>query len=520
MAIHHLGNARDGQRVGHLGHAARSRLLARQGSGPRLDGQEACESRRAQHHRRPDRSQALRQPCLFPVRRRRFSDGSRRDEVHRSRAQSECTRWIWLQRPPKGPDHHRAPRTSTCSKTSSLMPSGFAIAWEAGASAQVELFSPDLDGAAADNDYRFKFSPPMRRTLRPPITGLQLGDRELGPIVDRLNKLGEALDARRQPDGTAAAPAAAGNAILAKAQEAGTLLHTLIIPSDVQMELGSENLFLEIGIDEALLEFPWELLHDGTDFFGLTHSIGRFVNVSKATIPSQNRPEPIGIKPLSVLLISVPTPQPRQTATGNLIYQTLPGAVQETDEITRAITALGSDAELDVLSGRGATWTAVAMALKSKRYHIVHYSGHAYFDNQKPMNSSLVLDDEDMATGAIKQFCKQPPVLFFINGCESGVGRGTGSAWKNRYDIFGLARAFLDTGAYLLGSRHQVGDGGAAMFAKSFYAQVLNEKPIGTAVREARRACKTAGDFVWASYVYYGDPRIRFCKVGNPRPGG
>lgn len=399
------------------------------------------------------------------------------------------------------------------------MPCGFAIGWEAGASAQIELFSPDLASTSVDSDYRFKFSPPMRRTLRPPITGLQLGNGELGPIIDSLNKLGTALDTRRQPNAIAAAAAGSDHAILEQAQEAGGLLHTLTIPPNVQMELGEENLFLEIGIDEALLEFPWELLHDGTDFFGLTHSIGRFVNVSRATIPKQGRPEPIGVKPLSVLLISVPTPEPRGTTEKPVKYSALAGVDKETQAIATAITDLGADAELVVLRGKDATWMEVAKALKKTRYHIIHYSGHAYFDDKNPINSSLVLHDKDMATGAIKSFCKQPPVLFFVNGCESSVGRGTGSAWKNRYDIFGLARAFLDTGAYLLGSRQQVGDGGAVMFAKSFYAELLKEKPIGTAVREARKTCKAAGDFAWASYVYYGDPRIRFRKAGNPQPG-
>jgi CHAT domain-containing protein len=108
-------------------------------------------------------------------------------------------------------------------------------------------------------------------------------------------------------------------------------------------------------------------------------------------------------------------------------------------------------------------------------------------------------------------------VLFFINGCESTVGRGSGNEWKNRYDIFGLARAFLETGAYLLDSRWKVNDKGAAKFAQAFYKEILEEQPFGKAVRKARQVCKEsspADDFAWASYVYYGDPRIRFCKIG------
>jgi CHAT domain len=387
------------------------------------------------------------------------------------------------------------------------MPNGYAIAWEAGASAQIELFSPELDSATPDRDYRLKFSPPMRKTLRPPMTGLQLGHGQLGPIIDSLNKLGVVLDARRPPG--PASPgvgvAAGGNSLLVQAQEAGGLLFCLIVPNDVQIELADDDLFVEIGVDEALLEYPWELLHDGSEFLCLKHSVGRFVNVTRAAIPNQKRPAPIGVSPLSVLLISVPAPQPRQIGKQVLSYEPLSGVDEETEAIADAITGLGPIADLQILRGKDATWSAAANALKAKRYHIVHYTGHAYFDSSTPMNSSLVLDDQDMTTGHIRGFCRNaPPVLFFINGCESTVGRGVGNEWKDRYDIFGLARAFLETGAYLLGSRWRVNDKGAAAFSKAFYKEILAGQPLGRAVREARKACKSslANDFAWASYVY------------------
>jgi CHAT domain-containing protein len=389
------------------------------------------------------------------------------------------------------------------------MASGYAIAWEAGASAQIEIFSPELDTAAANLDYRVKFTPPMRKTIRPPLTGLQLGRGQLEPIIESLDRLAGALDGR------GVAGSAVGSSILNRAQYAGDLLFSLIIPNDVQIELAGDDLFLEIGIDEALLEYPWELLHDGTEFLCLKHSLGRFVNVSRPGIPNAMLPEAMGNKPLSVLVISVPIPQPRDVDATNLVYDNLTGVEEETEAIVKAITDLGCSAKLKVLKGRGADWDSVAQAIKTERYHVVHYSGHAFFNSATPVDSSLVLYDRDMTTGHIRKLCKKPPVLFFVNGCESTVARGTGDQWKNRYDIFGLARAFLETGAYLLGSRWKVGDKGAAKFAEAFYGHMLEEKPLGKAIREARSACKAAlpDDFSWASYVYYGDPRVRFRKV-------
>jgi CHAT domain-containing protein len=391
---------------------------------------------------------------------------------------------------------------------------GFAIAWEAGASTQIELFSPELDPAATD--YRLKFTPPMRNTIRPPLAGLQLGRGELGPITDRLNKLIGALDQRGAAD---AVKPVGQTPITDMAREVGSLLYNLILPNDVQDELGIGDLFLEMGVDEALLDYPWELMHDGTEFLCLKHSMGRFVNVSRPAIPKLKPPDAVGVKPLSILLISVPRPQPRAAAN---IFDELPAVDSETEAIVKAITDLGDATNLTLLRGNDADWTSVAKTITTGRFHIVHYSGHAFFDPKRPYDSSLVLFDADMTTGQIgKFFGNHPPMLFFVNGCESAATRGLGADWKKRYDIFGLARAFLETGAYLLGSRWKIGDKGAAKFAESFYAKLLAEQPLGRAIRDARVACMTAlpDDISWASYVFYGDPRLRFRKIPPPQAG-
>jgi CHAT domain-containing protein len=61
---------------------------------------------------------------------------------------------------------------------------------------------------------------------------------------------------------------------------------------------------------------------------------------------------------------------------------------------------------------------------------------------------------------------------------------------KNRYDIFSLARAFLDTGSYLIGNRWKVGDEAAAAFAETFYSKLVAGQPLGQVIRDARIACK------------------------------
>jgi CHAT domain-containing protein len=207
-------------------------------------------------------------------------------------------------------------------------------------------------------------------------------------------------------------------------------------------------------------------------------------------------------------LISVPQPLPRDN--GKTVYDLLPEAEVETQAIVEAMTAHGVRPQ--VLVGSKATWDNVYEAVKGGGYHIVHFNGHAYFNATNPRMSSLVLFDQDFSTGQVRTlFSSAPPVFFFMNACETAA---TGVAdWKRRYDIYGLARAILETSSYLIGTRWKVGDKGAGAFAKAFYSGLLSGRSLGFSIRDGRAACQQAlpaDDLSWASYLFYGDPRICF----------
>lgn len=191
------------------------------------------------------------------------------------------------------------------------------------------------------------------------------------------------------------------------------------------------------------------------------------------------------------------------------------GGVEAEAETDAIIEAIGNveGVTLNTLIGREATYNEVYKALRGQTFQIIHFNGHATFNEAMPRSSGLVLFDRDMPTGSIASFFgRNPPLLCFVNACETAKA----AAWKNRHDIFGLASAFLNTGAYLLGSRWKIGDRAAAEFAKSFYTSLItNHKSIGAAVKNARIATKVAApdDFAWASYILYGDPRVCFRRV-------
>jgi CHAT domain-containing protein len=381
----------------------------------------------------------------------------------------------------------------------------FCLDWFAGPSAQIELFSPGQD----KETYQLKYTPSFRATIRPPVEERPLSPGDLGPINAQLDQLVTGRGARF--GGKAVASKGTPRPSIDDVVMLGQQLLALAMPQYVQADLRIGNMFLEIGTDEQLLDYPWELMHDGENFLCLKHAIGRFVNsVAPPPMAWQPPPRVARLQELSILLVSVPAPQERDGQT----YTPLPEATVETDAILEGLVGIPG-VKVSTLIGRGATYNELFKALSTNTYQIIHFNGHAHFNQKRPRESGLVLHDRDVKTGAVVQyFGRKAPILCFVNACET-TKVGT---WNDSYDIFGLARAFLETGAYLLGSRWRIGDRAAAGFATAFYKSLISDgHAVGTAILDARGVCKdlSGDDFGWASYTYYGDPRMCFKRIAG-----
>lgn len=378
--------------------------------------------------------------------------------------------------------------------------------WASGAGAQIEVFSPS---ANAGTDYRVKYTPPFRSTIRPPLQPLQLGPGELDPLNTALDQVVQTAEGARGPAGAAAPP---DGAVESQLMLSGNMLFDLIVPPDVAVDLRKPGLFLEFGVDDELVQYPWELMHDGDDYIALKHYIGRYVNSTVRTTLPFNASGAIGAQKLKILLVCASNPVRN---VGDPIPR-LPAAEKEAEDLFNLFTGLpGVEVRLlkNNTPGMAASYSNVFQALKDG-CHIFHYTGHAYFDENKDTSykSSLVLWDKDMSTGHLSKFIgnKKAPVFCFVNGCESALSQ----AWGKSYNIFSLAQAFLSTGAYLLGSRWKLADREAADFAVAFYTALLQDKKsIGEATLLARKKLRESGpsnSFSWASYVLYADPRVCF----------
>jgi hypothetical protein len=200
---------------------------------------------------------------------------------------------------------------------------------------------------------------------------------------------------------------------------------------------------------------------------------------------------------------------------GQFHWMPLSRVQQEADEIENLFKEkVENKARINVLKNEKATWDNITAELRPEnKYDIVHFCGHAHFDDDVPSNSKLIIHKDDLSTIDITQnLGRSNASLYFINGCESVMGASVVS----RFNLYGLGKAFLSTGAYLLGSRSGIDDLAAAAFSISFYTQLLvYNKSLGESVLRARLACRNASPYTfdWASYVFYGDPRFRFHKA-------
>jgi CHAT domain-containing protein len=270
--------------------------------------------------------------------------------------------------------------------------------------------------------------------------------------------------------------------------------------------------------DAPLSRVPWETLAFGTPVDGWFPAAERGVsrryaadNLSVAKWLEERLEDDV----LSVLLVVDPT-------------EDLQGAVDEGTRI-RSLFQSRPGCRLDVLWQKQATRPALLDAFSSGKYDVIHYAGHAHFDQSNPERSGLLCAHHGRLTGADLAGLGRLPGLAFFNACESARVRGARPAgdqpaWERRNPVattlreanarnehaaetVGLAEAFMRGGvANFVGTYWPVGDRAAEVFAARFYDGLLQGDPIGDALQGARRAVREdVASHDWANYLFYGN---------------
>ena len=165
------------------------------------------------------------------------------------------------------------------------------------------------------------------------------------------------------------------------------MLHARLAPAELQEPLrDADNLFLEIGIDEELNHWPVELMYDQKGFLCLRHYIGRYVvstmehkKRSQFNFQERRRTAP------KILLIAVADPEQ-----GNA--EPLSRVTGEASAI-ESLFAKGKAKEkavIDVVREKDATYDTIRSKLSpGNGYDIIHFCGHASFDDGQPEKSKF-----------------------------------------------------------------------------------------------------------------------------------
>lgn len=299
-----------------------------------------------------------------------------------------------------------------------------------------------------------------------------------------------------------AGPLASGLAVELK--KVGRALFDQLLSEEVKARLGEEEIQnLIILLDEALIQIPWEILHDGKEFLALKYNIGRSVRTKHPSFSAISRRAEL---PLKMLVLADPVgdlPEARTEAYN--IRQALDQA-ENSFQVTTKIKHITTD-----------------YVVKNIRdYDILHLAGHNEYNYEEPVKSGWKLDDGVLrAVDVIQMRGGAPlPLLVFANACQSASLSPAKMVIADTERAFcSIANAFLYTGVkHFLGTLLEIPDQVAAEFSLEFYLQISNGKPVGAAVREARlRLLQPSEDTVfWATYILYGDPSA--CLVSREDP--
>jgi hypothetical protein len=269
-----------------------------------------------------------------------------------------------------------------------------------------------------------------------------------------------------------------------------------------RQQAGAEIVHLQLQLPRDLLHYPWEIVRDRHGTLGTRYAVARQVFVDVGLSGGQRVRRAPRRERLRVLII------------GNPAGANLPWAQREAEEVLRTFRALQQesgfidiDADEDVFIGVPVAVTDLREWLRSGRYDVVHFCGHAHFDAARPERSAWVLSDGMLEAEQIRNTLRQsdsPPWLVYANACSAGREQSEGPFLQ---DVTGLASAFVNAGvAAYVGPLWPIRDSPACDLATHFYDQlVVGRSTLGTSLREARAQLLDEGSYTWASLVLYGD---------------
>ena len=241
----------------------------------------------------------------------------------------------------------------------------------------------------------------------------------------------------------------------------------------------SAHLTLALHSNAAVLwRLPWEYIHDGKDFLALH---GKFQLSRRPYELGELARDPIQLPLRLLVIISSPTDAAELNTEKEIAA--IQEALDEAERTGQIRTHYLDDATLD----------AIGEALKSFKPHVIHYTGHGLFreDKQKPGNSRsyLALEREDgrAQLAGIKELrphLQQAPDLRLtvLSGCQT--------AQTSDSDAFsGVATGMLEAGIpAVVAMQFSILDSSGIHLARAFYTALARGESLAAAMLATRIA--------------------------------
>jgi hypothetical protein len=260
------------------------------------------------------------------------------------------------------------------------------------------------------------------------------------------------------------------------ARRAGMTLYRTLVPEALRDDLRAVRTLV---VASSMTGLPWELVHDGDEFWGLRYALGTrlVLDRSVAVRPRARRHE-----------------RPRALVVGADPAGDLPHLGREIDAVC---DALEPRAEIVCIADRLASVDRL-LAYLGEGFDVVHFAGHVVTDDAG--RPALLLGDGSRLPASVLEANLAGRPLVYVNGCTSAHSAAATAS---------VAHAFLHGGALaVVGTIADVADEHAATLATAFYREALGGASLGNALREARAEVRerAPGSPAWLSVVLYGSP--------------
>ena len=238
--------------------------------------------------------------------------------------------------------------------------------------------------------------------------------------------------------------------------------------------------------DDFLRRLPWELLHDGEDYFATNNT--RPLLRANSSLATDTAADQDCTAPLQMLLVSA-QPSVDRRADGSERQVSPISLESELIERGLDLAAAVRSGQLEVHELNNASPQQLTAALRARQYDLLYISAHGSWQPER--GGALVLEDGNGARAdmSARQFanalqgCKQQgynlPRLVFLNCCLSGAGASGAS--------FDLARAAAQAGAPAVVAMHgSVLVSGARSLMRRFWGECFTSQRWQPALALAR----------------------------------